>query len=106
MDRCPHCFLTDGHHVNCPKFGAAPDINGIGVYDSTAYTDLDRAAAMTLRLPLLVETLSRPAESRRGWLVGLTRGLADGLKQGVEESADAYLIGQRIALLLIEEGHA
>lgn len=103
MAACSYCFSTDGHHVNCPYFQAALDI---GVYGAASYADGDREAAAVLRLPLIAQLAIRAAEDRRAWMVSLARGVADGLEPGVEASAEAYRLGQRIALLLVEEGHA
>lgn len=27
MNRCPHCFSADGHHVNCPQFVTARELD-------------------------------------------------------------------------------
>lgn len=104
MTACTYCFSTDGHHVNCPCFQTATA--STATYDAAPYTDIDRAAATALRAPLITQLLIIPAADRAHWLVSLAQGLADGLTPGIERDADAYALGQRIALLLIEEGHA
>lgn len=107
MPACPYCFATDGHHVQCPKFGSAGPQGSLPVvYESAPYATIDREAATALRLPLLNQVATRPAADRREWLFGLARGLADGLGPDADKNGDAYRLGQRIALLLIEEGHA
>ncbi|HEY6114645.1 MAG TPA: hypothetical protein VI172_01690 [Candidatus Dormibacteraeota bacterium] len=81
-------------------------IQPLTAYDSDAYIDIDRAAALALRMPLLTQLHTVPLPDRTAWLTSLAAGLTDGLGTGVERNTDAYALGQRIALLLIEEGHA
>ena len=85
-----------------------PNINPMDTYNSDAYLDIDRAAATVLRLPLIAQLATLPPADRAPWLINLTRGIADGLGQGtdIDPNGDAYRLGQRIALLLIEEGNA
>ncbi|MEU0344169.1 hypothetical protein ABZ092_35795 [Streptomyces bobili] len=49
-----------------------------------------------------------PPADRAPWLAALVEGLRQGVTQGVEvdRTSEAYAIGQRMALLLTEEGHA
>lgn len=85
-----------------------PNINPIDTYNSDAYLDIDRAAATALRLPLIAQLATLPPEDRAPWLINLAHGITDGLGQGadIDPAGDAYRLGQRIALLLVEEGNA
>ncbi|MFF7643983.1 hypothetical protein [Streptomyces canus] len=77
-------------------------------YDGPGYSDTDRSAALVLRTPLLPLLYGMPPADRAPWLAALLEGLQQGVTQGVEidRTAEAYSIGQRMALLLTEEGHA
>lgn len=77
-------------------------------YDAPGYGDTDRAAALILRTPLLPLLYGIPPTDRAPWLAALVEGLQQGVTQGVEvdRASEAYEIGQRMALLLTEEGHA
>jgi hypothetical protein len=75
---------------------------------ATGYNDTDRAAAQALRTPLLLLLHTVPPVDRAEWLASLVAGLQQGATQGVEAdpTSEAYKIGQRMALLITEEGHA
>ncbi|MFH8405476.1 hypothetical protein ACH4FX_11980 [Streptomyces sp. NPDC018019] len=85
-------------------YGIAP----LASYQNPAYCDLDRSAAEALRLPLLALLLGRPASERAEWLATLVAGFSDGLeyREGVNRESDTYWVGHRMALLIVEEGHA
>jgi hypothetical protein len=72
------------------------------------YSDTDRSAALALRTPLLMLLHSMPASERAEWLASLAGGLHHGVTQGVapDPTSAAYKTGQRMALLITEEGHA
>jgi hypothetical protein len=75
---------------------------------NTGYSDLDRAAALALRTPLLHLLHTIPAAGRAQWLASLAAGLQQGTIQDAvpDPGSDAYKTGQRMALLITEEGHA
>jgi hypothetical protein len=82
-------------------------IESIATYNTDGYSDLDRAAALALRLPLLAQLYGIPAADRMGWLLSLIHGIADGSQNAsLDRDVDAYQLGQRMSLLLTEEGHA
>ncbi|WP_406170298.1 hypothetical protein OIE52_39230 [Streptomyces canus] len=70
------------------------------------YRDIDRSAAQALNLPLTAQLAAIEPSDRGLWLVALVTGLADGLSEGcsMDVEGEAYKIGQRVALLLVEEG--
>ena len=76
-------------------------------YD-TGYSDTDRTAALALRTPLLTLLYTIPPDERAEWLASLVEGLRQGVTQGVEPdpASAAYQVGQQMALLITEEGHA
>ena len=81
-------------------------ITPLTAYNSDAYIDIDRTAALALRTPLITQLLTVPPANRTAWLTSLAAGITDGLGPSADRDTDAYALGQRIALLLIEEGHA
>lgn len=80
----------------------------LNTYDDTGYSDTDRSAALALRTPLLPLLYAMPPADRAPWLAALTEGLRQGVAEGVhvDRTSAAYKTGQRMALLLTEEGHA
>lgn len=80
----------------------------LNTYDDAGYSDTDRSAALALRTPLLMLLHAMPPSERAQWLASLIGGLHHGATQGVtpDESSAAYKTGQRMALLITEEGHA
>lgn len=74
----------------------------------STYGDADRDAALALRIPLLMLLYTVPPSERAEWLASLVEGLRQGVTQGVkpDRSSAAYQVGQRMALLVTEEGHA
>lgn len=77
-------------------------------YNTPGYNDTDRKAAELLRTPLLPFLYTMPPAVRAAWLASLAEGLRQGVTQGVEvdRTSGAYEVGQRMALLITEEGHA
>jgi hypothetical protein len=84
------------------------DIRPLSSYSGGGYDDIDRAAALALRAPLLALLHGMPAPDRAPWLANLTAGLLSGAVDGqeVDRQSDAYKTGWRMSLLLTEEGHA
>lgn len=84
----------------------------LSLYDGGGYNDIDRVAALALRMPLLALLCGMPLEDRGPWLSALAAGIVQGatedLLEGIEvdHDSDAYAAGRRISLLLLEEGHA
>lgn len=83
-------------------------IEPLATYNTDGYNDLDRAAALALRTPLLALLHTIPAADRAQWLASLAAGLQQGATQDAvpDPGSDAYKTGQRMALLIAEEGHA
>jgi hypothetical protein len=83
-------------------------IEPLATYDIDSYSELDRAAALALRTPLLHLLHTVPAADRTQWLASLAAGLQQGATQDAvpDHDSDAYKTGQRMALLITEEGHA
>jgi hypothetical protein len=83
-------------------------IPALSIYNDGGYSDTDRIAALALRTPLLMLLHTVPPDERAQWLASLVEGLRYGVTQGVEpdRSSAAYKVGQRMALMITEEGHA
>ncbi|MCX4405929.1 MULTISPECIES: hypothetical protein [unclassified Streptomyces] len=88
--------------------GTDPTVEPLATYSTDGYSDLDRRAALALRTPLLALLHTVPAGDRAQWLASLVGGLQHGVTQGVapDPGSDAYKTGQRMSLLITEEGHA
>jgi hypothetical protein len=80
----------------------------LSFYDTSGYSDTDRVAATLLRAPLLALLHAMPAAERAEWLASLIGGLHHGVTQGPQPdpASTAYAVGQRMALMITEEGHA
>jgi hypothetical protein len=83
-------------------------IEPLATYNTAGYSNIDRTAALALRTPLLALLHAIPAADRAQWLASLTAGLQRSVTQDAEPdtSSEAYKTGQRMGLLIIEEGHA
>lgn len=86
----------------------AQPIPPLDSYNTPGYSDTDRAAALALRTPLLPLLYAMPPADRAPWLAAIAEGFRQGVTQGVhvDRTSDAYKTGQRMALLITEEGHA
>ncbi|MFK0154139.1 hypothetical protein ACIQVK_18960 [Streptomyces sp. NPDC090493] len=64
--------------------------------------------AHALRTPLLAIPHTIPGADRAQWLASLVAGLQQSVTRGAgpDASSEAYKVGQRMGLLITEEGHA